>query len=238
MSFQRHSHTLTVWWARLSFPHVWEPQPIKKRGKLVGDPRYSCLVVLDPKINAAAIQQIQRIEKDLIEKSWGGNPPGKVLPALKHGEEIRPNDANLKGKMVLSANAKLDSPPQVHEQMPDGNYRLTNERSLIYSGCEAHVNVGLYTDDLSDMQVCTGLNVVIPTKRILPRFDNRPTIESIMEEQIPDAPPVPEGGETPVREEWDRRTSFDRPKEEKERPPWDDRPHQETDDRPQKEDWM
>lgn len=174
--FKRHSHPVTIWNARLSFPEIFEPKPIVINGQQVGDPRYSCrVIVTDP----AKIAEVQRIEEELIRQSWPqGVPPGiNIRRALQRGETAYPRDPQMAGLWILSANARPQSPPQVVSIHRDaqGNFPPLTDRQHIYSGCEANVHVGIYTTQLNVQapQIDCGLNSVQPTERAMDRFDGR-----------------------------------------------------------------
>lgn len=179
MSFKRHNQAITLWRARLSFPNLFEAKPIIMRGQEVGAPRFSVIVLPTPE----QCQQIYEIENWLIAQSWpDGVPQGvQIKRALISGDVHRPGDPNLAGKMLVTANAKQDSPPQIVSIHRDatGHFPPLTDRHYIYSGCEANVGVGLYTTQLkvSEPQINVGLNSVQPTEREMDRFDNRPTAD-------------------------------------------------------------
>ena len=198
MPFKRHSKAVTLRWARLSFPAIWEPKQVTIQGQPRGAARFSSLIIVLPE----QVPEIQAIENELIAQSWPeGLPPGiNLRRALILGEHRRPGDANLAGHWTLSANAAIDSPPQVCQQNPanPGMYiQLTAEtgRDLVYSGCEAHVSVGIFTTQMkvNEPQIDVGLNIVMPTGRQFPRFDNRPTAQSAFGDgDFGNAPPAPD----------------------------------------------
>ena len=184
MPFQRHSRVITLPYCRLSFPHIFEAQPITQQGRVIGDPRYSTLVVLSPK----ALEMVRAAEGEVIRASWpewgGTTPPAGVTltRALREGAVARPGDANLEGKYFVSANAKQDSPPLVFRKVQGNLVRVSAEegRPLIYSGCEAHVEVGIYS---------TQLQVAQPPMK---RFDGRHSAEQAFGtvDELGEAPPV------------------------------------------------
>ena len=209
MPFQRHTQNMTAWWSRLSFPKIWEPAPVKVKGAQIGEPRFSALIVLTDR----ALAEIRAIEADLITKSWPeGLPPDiQVKSCLRRGEIHRPEDANLKGKFYVSANSSIDWPkhtrdpndpsvkaaidqarPRVFTKTADGNRAETLNRSLVYSGCEAHVRLGIYTTQLNaaEPQVNVGLNLIELTGRQLPSFGGMETADQAFGDEA-DAPPPP-----------------------------------------------
>ena len=199
MPFQRHSEAITCWWSRLSFPHIWEPQPVKSEGRAISEPRYSTVVILADEM----VPLIQQLEARLIAQSWpewanGQPPPGiNLVRAIKPGAIIRPGDPNLEGKWCLSANAKQDSPPWVVMEDAQGTLVPITDRSKVYAGCEAHVSLGLYTTQIkaAEPQINVGLNGIKLTGRAFPSFENRVTAEQAMKGgPSMAAPPPPPGG--------------------------------------------
>ena len=199
MPFQRHSEQFTCHYARLSFPNVWVPKPIMMNGRQIGDPRYSALVLVDPRQVPVLQQLIQR----LVTQSWPewaqGQPPAGIAlkGGLRQGEIVRPGDEHLAGQWVLSANASADKPPRVVTQDPGtGEFHPVTDQSLVYSGCEAHVFIGVFTTQMSvsEPQVNFGLNKICLTGRQLPGFGGYTTDEQAFGNGPSiDAPPVPEG---------------------------------------------
>lgn len=198
MPFQRHSRVITLPYCRLSFPHIFEAQPITQQGRVIGDPRYSTLVVLSPK----ALEMVRAAEGEVIRASWpewgGTTPPAGVTltRALREGAVARPGDANLEGKYFVSANAKQDSPPLVFRKVQGNLVRVDSVegRPLIYSGCEAHVEVGIYSTQLqvAQPQINVGLNQILLTERPMKRFDGRHSAEQAFGtvDELGEAPPV------------------------------------------------
>lgn len=188
MPFQRKNRQILLQWCRLSFPELFTAKPVILQGKPASAPRFSCIVTVDPRQVAA----IQQLENEIVAESWPEGVPPNLKRALTRGEVARPSDPNLKGQWVISANAKQDSPPQVVERDPNtGTHIALRDRSQIYSGCEAHVHVGLYSSQMSvqSPQINCGLNLVIPTGRHFPRFDNRPDADQILASPPDLAPP-------------------------------------------------
>ena len=109
MPFQRTSRKITLWGSRLSFPHLFHAEHVKVQGKIVSnEKRFSVRVIVNPSLIGA----VQAIEEELIRESWPeGLPPGvQIKRAMQPGEVVAPNDPQMAGTMILSANAKEESP--------------------------------------------------------------------------------------------------------------------------------
>lgn len=192
---------LKLYFARLGFPKIWDAEPIVIAGQPKGDPQYSTQVAIDAydPFFADIIAKIQQAEQEIVAEAWPEGPPSILKRALMWGPEAHPKDPNLTKSWVLHANAKQDQPPTILVENPAGSRNmvtLTKEagRELIYSGCEAHVAVGLfsYTRTATDGGIGCALNLVIPTGRAFPRFDNRATGASMVEDMPTGAPVAPE----------------------------------------------
>ncbi len=187
---------ITGWYARLSFPKVFVPEPVKLDGQPSGAPVFSVMLCWDMNDPATAVevQRLQGIEEDMMRTAFEGEaiPPG-FKRALKKGAVVRPNDPNLAGMWVMNAYASEDSPPSVVEDDGRGNSLVITDRSKVYSGCEAHVAVGLFTYRKSSVNtgIGCGLNIIKITGRSFPRFDNRQTADQAFKETPPQAPAAP-----------------------------------------------
>ena len=145
------SRQLELYYVRLGFPNIWEAKPIMMNGRPKGDPIFSAQVVIDaydPNL-AAMVQKIQQAENEIIAIAWPNGVPAVFKKGLMWGPEVHPKDKNVATSWVLHANAKAEDPPQVVMENPPGSgvtVPLTKEtaRDLVYSGCEAHVGIGLF----------------------------------------------------------------------------------------------
>ncbi len=201
---KKSNRQLTVFWSRLSFPVVWEPKPVKIGGIPKGAPIFSATVVIEncPE-HAATIQKIQQNEDEIIAEAWPDGAPVGLKRALKWGPHAHPNDRNLTNAYVLHANAKQEDPPQVVMEDPPSSgiaraLGAEEGRPLVYSGCEAHVSVGLFAYGANaEGGVGCALNMVMVTGRRFGRFDNRASANDVLANLPSTAPPPAPAGATP-----------------------------------------
>lgn len=198
--------SITAWYARLSFPTLWEPKAIMLQGKPTGDPKYSCNIVIpNDSFHADTIKAIQAEEERLLAIAWPNGVPQNARRALQWGPTAHPKDANLADCWVMHAYAKADSPPQVGVYHPDTKvfdaWTRETGQSRTYSGAEAHVSCGLYAYEYSSLSLGlgVGLNMVWLTERPMPRFDSRQTPDTAFGDgPSGNAPPALEGAPPPA----------------------------------------
>ena len=135
-------------WARLSYPHLFEPKAIVSKGVETGAPRFSTNFHLDntpPSIITLLQQAVMGAylakwpdpsRRPPIAAQVGGDPrawtnklPGYLRIPLVWGPSDWPDDPNATG-WILIATSPADSPPQVMQALmqPDGTFRRAASR--------------------------------------------------------------------------------------------------------------
>ena len=141
---------------RLSYPKIFTPAPFGDEG---GDPFYSANFILDKKINAEAIKQVQARIDALKKEKWKGKPPGGIKLCLRDGSERDGSDGYGDGVMFLSASSKQDRKPRVVNKSFEP---LDPADGKPYAGCYVHASIRLWAmDNKFGKRINAELRVVI-----------------------------------------------------------------------------
>lgn len=129
---------------RLSFVNLFEPkEPING-----GTPKYSTTILI-PKSDTATKERLDSAIKAAAElakdSKWGGTIPPQYRTPIHDGDGGRPSDGEpygdeCKGHWVITASAGQDFRPQVVDQA----LNPILDKSEVYSGCYARVNLNFY----------------------------------------------------------------------------------------------
>ena len=124
---------------RLSYVHVWEPQPAREADR---EPKYAVSLII-PKSDAAQIKKIEAAIEALLKTEGPAKFGGKVPPRgslklpLRDGDTERDDEA-YRDSMFMNASSKT------RPGIVDQNVEPILDRDEIYSGVYANVSVELY----------------------------------------------------------------------------------------------
>ena len=122
---------------RLSYAHVWEPQPAREADR---EPKYATSIII-PKADTAQIKKIEAAIEALLKAEGPAKFGGKVPPRgslklpLRDGDTERDDEA-YQDAMFLNASSKT------RPGIVDQNVEPILDRDEIYSG--VYVNIELY----------------------------------------------------------------------------------------------
>lgn len=139
-----NSTSVTTGKVRLSYVHLTKPfafQPGQEE-------KYSTTILIpknDQDTKAALDAAIEAATAKGVQERWGGVRPPTVPNPLYDGDGVRPSDGmpygdECKGHWVLTANAKVDYPPEIVDQY----LQPIIDSTEIYSGMYARVNVNFF----------------------------------------------------------------------------------------------
>ncbi len=179
MAYKKASFQMTVGPCRLAFPNLFNPEPVKLSGISKGDPIYSARLVFEP--DNPVLAKIEAEMKRIAAEAWSdGRYPSSFWWPIQQGSQAHPNDPNVQGKVFINASTSMDRPPEVYTVANHGGQMVPvalpgNEQFKVFSGCEAFVNVGVFTfsNSATDGGIGVGLNIVYLTGRDVGRFDAR-----------------------------------------------------------------
>lgn len=142
---------------RLSFVHVWEASAMQD-----GAPKKYSAALLIPKSDTATVKKFKEgIEaaKEDGKVKWGGKIPPVLKLPLRDGDVERPDDENYKGMWFI--NATSSTQPGV----VDRNRQTLIDKTKLYSGCYAMVDVNLYPFNTNGNRgIACGLNNIMVVK--------------------------------------------------------------------------
>lgn len=124
---------------RLSYAHVWEPQPAREADR---EPKYAVSLII-PKSDAAQIKKIEAAIEALLKTEGPAKFGGKVPPRgslklpLRDGDTERDDEA-YQDAMFLNASSKT------RPGIVDQNVQPILDRDEVYSGVYANVSIELY----------------------------------------------------------------------------------------------
>jgi hypothetical protein len=150
--------TFTTPVGRLSYPHLFKPQPPMAEGD---KPKFGCAVIFDAETDISAIEDIvQQVALDHFGEA-GMKKIGKRFrsPLREDGEE----KGYPEGSVFF--NARSTRAPGLVSRYKDpetGKLLPIEDESLLYPGCDVKVNVTAYAFDVSGNRgVALGLNHVL-----------------------------------------------------------------------------
>lgn len=124
---------------RLSYAHVWEPQPAREADR---EPKYATSIII-PKSDAAQIKKIEAAIEALLKAEGPAKFGGKVPPRgslklpLRDGDTERDDEA-YRDAMFLNASSKT------RPGIVDQNVEPILDRDEIYSGVYVNISIELY----------------------------------------------------------------------------------------------
>lgn len=124
---------------RLSYAHVWEPQPAREADR---EPKYATSIII-PKSDAAQIKKIEAAIEALLKAEGPAKFGGKVPPRgslklpLRDGDTERDDEA-YQDAMFLNASSKT------RPGIVDQNVEPILDRDEIYSGVYVNISIELY----------------------------------------------------------------------------------------------
>lgn len=120
--------------ARLSFPSLWAPSAYDSNAVK----KYSAILLLDKKDDAAAIATLQQLTKALAKEKWPqAQLPKKFHWCLQDGDEA--DRAEYEGKILVKANNKKRV-PIIDKDLS----LLVEEDGRPYAGCYVNAKVRFY----------------------------------------------------------------------------------------------
>lgn len=131
---------------RLAFANIFKPKAVQ-----AGDePAFSCSLLLDPKVNAAAIKAIEAAIEQVAKEKWGAKADtimksirAKGDLCLRSGDEKAEYDG-FEGNMYVSARSKTRPTILDRDKTP-----LTEADGRPYSGCFVNASIDIYAQDNS-----------------------------------------------------------------------------------------
>lgn len=141
---------------RLSYCHVWEPTSMQD-----GGPKKYSTAALIPKTDKETIKKINAAVAAAIEQGlpkWGGKKPPVLKLPLRDGDVEKPDDENYKGMYFV--NAASNQQPGVLDK--DKNEMI--DKTLLYSGCYAKLDINFYPFATGRQGVACGLNNILKVK--------------------------------------------------------------------------
>lgn len=143
------SRRVTVGPGRLSYPRLFEPEPVDPEGK--GAPKYS-LMILIPKEDTKSIKKIKRAQQAALDLgasdgTFGGKAPKAWSSTLHDCDEeddleAYPERAN---HYRIAVTAPENNPPNV----VDRSVSPITDRSEIYPGCWVNVSMQAFPFSVS-----------------------------------------------------------------------------------------
>jgi hypothetical protein len=123
---------------RLSFPALFKAKAFNE-----GTPKFSCVLLLDKKKNAAEIEAIERAIDEVIEEKWPKGRPKNMKPSCLHdGDEKEDTDGYGDKVMYVSASSVKRVPVVGADMSP-----LTEEDGKPYAGCFVNASIRLWAQD-------------------------------------------------------------------------------------------
>lgn len=162
---------------RLSYAHLFEPRSVEENG----DKKYSCTLLI-PKTDKASIEAINNAYAVALEtgkaKFWQKGVPAAVVSPLKDGDLPKasgePTGPEYKGHYYIYASTAETRPPKVANQQK----MLVTDRSEVYSGCYAYVDIDIFAFDKKiNKGITAGLNNVMKVADGDPLGGGAPSIE-------------------------------------------------------------
>lgn len=147
---------------RLSYVHVFEPQPDDQ-----GVDKYSTAILI-PKSDKETLRKIKAAVDAAVEQGkskWDGKIPPNLKKPLRDGDEERPDDAAYAGHFFLNATSKLK--PGIAKPIGKGadgktKFQEITDSTEVYSGCYAKVSLNFYPFAAKGNRgVAAGLNNVV-----------------------------------------------------------------------------
>lgn len=129
---------------RLSYVNVFEPRSAGE-GQ---EPKYSVMLLI-PKTDTETMSRIsaaiEEAKNQGLAGKWNGVVPPNLKTPIKDGDGVKektgePYGPECKGHWLISASSDVNHPPQVVDQ----RLQPIIDRSQVYSGCYAHVNINFY----------------------------------------------------------------------------------------------
>ena len=118
---------------RLSYAHVWEPQPAREADR---EPKYATSVII-PKSDAAQIKKIEAAIEALLKAEGPAKFRGSLKLPLRDGDTERDDEA-YQDAMFLNASSKT------RPGIVDQNVEPILDRDEIYSGVYVNISIELY----------------------------------------------------------------------------------------------
>ena len=124
---------------RLSYAHVWEPQPAREADR---EPKYATSIII-PKSDTAQIKKIEAAIEALLKAEGPAKFGGKIPPRgtlklpLRDGDTERDDEA-YQDAMFLNASSKT------RPGIVDQNVEPILDRDEIYSGVYVNISIELY----------------------------------------------------------------------------------------------
>lgn len=124
---------------RLSYAHVWEPQPAREADR---EPKYATSIII-PKSDTAQIKKIEAAIEALLKAEGPAKFGGKIPPRgtlklpLRDGDTERDDEA-YRDSMFLNASSKT------RPGIVDQNVEPILDRDEIYSGVYVNISIELY----------------------------------------------------------------------------------------------
>lgn len=129
---------------RLVFPQLFEPKPIKRNGKEVGDPIYSCSFLFAPE----QIEDLKKKALDVARAKWGGrnfNDEVKAgtfkLPFSTGAKEKAKADAKGKDGLFYEGTIVLKTKSKYRPGVVDDKKQEIIDPNKVYSGCYGYAEV-------------------------------------------------------------------------------------------------
>lgn len=129
---------------RLSYANLFEPRSAGE-GQ---EPKYSVMLLI-PKTDTVTMnniyQAIEAAKANGLANKWNGVVPPNLRTPIKDGDGVKektgePYGPECKGHWLVTASSDANHPPQVVDQ----RLQPIIDRSQVYSGCYAHVNLNFY----------------------------------------------------------------------------------------------
>lgn len=162
MSTDNNSTKVITGKVRLSYVHIFEPQPDDQ-----GKDKYSTAILI-PKSDKETLRKIKAAVDAAIElgkSKWGGKVPANLKKPLRDGDEERPDDEAYAGHYFL--NASSVNKPGIAKPIGKGSdgktkFQEITDSTEVYSGCYAKVSINFYPFDAKGNRgIAAGLNNVV-----------------------------------------------------------------------------
>lgn len=148
---------------RFCYANVHEARQING----LGDPKFSCVGLIDKKKAAASIKEIEKAIKEAYDEGvksiWGGKEPSKkdFKWPLHDGDEERPDAEEYAGMMFVNASNKQR--PGILVRKDGNNFPLENLEDM-YSGAYGFMTVSFFAFDNLSKGIGCSLQNILKTK--------------------------------------------------------------------------
>lgn len=124
---------------RLSYAHVWEPQPAREADR---DPKFTTSIII-PKSDTAQIKKIEAAIENLLKTKGPAKFGGKVPPRGSLKLPLRDGDTERDGEAYQDA-MFLNASSKTRPGIVDQNVEPILDRDEVYSGVYVNISIELY----------------------------------------------------------------------------------------------